>query len=165
MADRPTTVRHPTPPEGAAERSITTEIPGRGPGEDRARQRAARRLGRPFDRQSPFVVGFVAAMGVLVALAIGAIVYSLRNTLVLVFLALFIAVGLEPVVGFGTRHRLRRSWAVALVVLTAVAVVALFVYSAISPIQKEIHQLTKRVPKWRAEIGSGKGTVGHLAKE
>jgi predicted PurR-regulated permease PerM len=104
-------------------------------------------------------------MGVLVAVAVGAIIYSLRNTLVLVFLALFIAVGLEPVVGFGTRHRLRRSWAVALVVLAAVGVVALFVYSAISPIQKEIHQLTKRVPKWRAEIGSGKGTVGHLAKE
>jgi predicted PurR-regulated permease PerM len=165
MADRPTTVRHPTPPEGAAERSITTEIPGRGPGEDRARQRAARRLGRPFDRQSPFVVGFVAAMGVLVAVAIGAVIYSLRNTLVLVFVALFIAVGLEPVVGFGTRHRLRRSFSVLLVVLTAAAVVALFVYSAISPIQKEIHQLTKRVPKWRAEIGSGKGTVGHLAKE
>jgi predicted PurR-regulated permease PerM len=83
----------------------------------------------------------------------------------LVVLALFIAVGLEPVVGFGTRHRLRRSFAVLLVVLTAVAVVALFVYSAISPIQAEIHQLTKAVPKWRTEIGSGQGTIGHLAKE
>jgi hypothetical protein len=73
MADRPTTVRPPPAPDGAAERGITTEIPGRGPGEDRARQRAVRRLGRPFDRQSPFVVGFVASMGALVALAMGAV--------------------------------------------------------------------------------------------
>jgi predicted PurR-regulated permease PerM len=152
-------------PDGQAERTITTEIPGRGPGEDRARQRAARRIGRPFDRRSPFVVGFVATMGVLIALALGAAIYSVRNTLVLIFLALFIAVGLEPVVAFGTRHRLRRSFSVLLVVLAGVGVVAGFVWSAISPIQKEVGELSKAVPKWRAEIGSGKGTVGHLAKE
>jgi len=45
-------------------------------------------------------VGFVATVGVLLAVALGAAVYSVRSTLVLVFLALFIAVGMEPVVGF-----------------------------------------------------------------
>jgi predicted PurR-regulated permease PerM len=164
MADRPTSERT-LAPDGPAERMITTEIPGRGPGEDRARQRAARRLGRPFDRQNPFVVGFLSSMGVLLAIAVGAAIYSVRNTLVLVFLALFIAVGLEPVVAFGTRHQLRRPFAVLLVVLAATGIIAAFVYSAISPIQTEIHQLTKAVPKWRSEIGSGRGTVGHLAKE
>jgi predicted PurR-regulated permease PerM len=164
MVDRPSRQRT-LPPDASAERTITTEIPGRGPGEDRARQRAARRLGRPFDRQSSFVVGFVATVGVLLAVALGAAVYSVRNTLVLVFLALFLAVGLEPVVAFGTRHKLRRPFSVLIVVLMAIGVLALFVYSAISPIQAEINQLSKSVPKWRAEIGSGKGTVGHLAKE
>jgi predicted PurR-regulated permease PerM len=164
MVDRPTRQRK-LGADGQAERAITTEIPGRGPGEDRARQRAAKRLGRPFDRQSPLVVGFVATMGGLIAVALGAAIYSVRNTLILVFLALFIAVGLEPAVAFGTRHKLRRSLSVLVVVMIAVAVVAAFVYSAISPIQVEIHQLSKSVPKWRAEIGSGKGTVGHLAKE
>jgi predicted PurR-regulated permease PerM len=164
MVDRPSRQRT-LPPDASAERTITTELPGRGPGEDRARQRAARRLGRPFDRQSPFVVGVVATMGVLLAVALGAAIYSVRNTLVLVFLALFLAVGLEPVVAFGTRHKLRRPFSVLIVVLMAIGVLALFVYSAISPIQDEINQLTKSVPKWRAEIGSGKGTIGHLAKE
>ncbi|HUB69896.1 MAG TPA: AI-2E family transporter [Acidimicrobiales bacterium] len=164
MADRPvrerTALREP-----AAETAITPELPGRGPGEDRARQRAARRLGRPFDRQSPFLVGFIATIGALIALGLGAVVYSVRNTLVLVFLALFIAVGLEPVVAFGTRHRLKRWVSVLLVVAAAMGVVAAFVYSAISPIQTEINQLSKSIPKWRSEIGSGKGTVGHLAKQ
>ena len=39
--------------------------------------------------------------------------FSIRGTLVLVFLALFIAVGLEPAVEFFTRHHMRRfslSW-------------------------------------------------------
>lgn len=144
---------------------ITTELPGRGPGHDRARTRAARRLGRPFDRESPFLVGFSATAGGLLAIALGAAVYSVRNTLVLVFLALFIAVGLEPVVGFGTRHGLRRSYAVLVVVLAALAIVGGFVFSAISPIQKEINQLSKQEPVWRAQIASGQGTVGHLAKQ
>jgi predicted PurR-regulated permease PerM len=151
--------------EAQAERSITTELPGHGPGEDRARLRAARRLGRPFDRQSSFVVGFVATIGVLLAIALGAAVYSVRGTLVLVFLALFIAVGLEPVVGFFTRHRVRRSFAVLIVVLVASGIVAAFVYSAISPMEHEINELTTQVPRWRAEIGSGKGSVGRVAQD
>lgn len=151
-------------PIGQAGGTPTPEVPPRVPADERARQRA-RRVGRPFDRQSPFVAGFATTLGVLLAVALGDAVYSVRRTLVLVFLALFIAVGLEPVVAFCTRHSLRRSFAVLVVVLAAVGVVAGFVYSAISPIQSEINELSKSEPKWRSEIGSGKGTVGHLAKE
>jgi len=144
---------------------ITTELPARGSGEDLARQRAVRRLGQPFDRRNPFVVGFVATMGVLLAIAVAAAIYSIRGTLVLVFLALFIAVGLEPAVEFFTRHHMRRSFAVLFVVLIGTGIVAGFVYSAISPIEREINQLVVQVPKWRAQISSGKGTVGHLAQQ
>jgi predicted PurR-regulated permease PerM len=84
---------------------------------------------------------------------------------VLVFLALFIAVGLEPAVAFFTRQHLRRSFAVLLVVLIATGIVAGFVYSAISPIEREINQLIAEVPKWRAQISSGKGPIGHLARQ
>ncbi len=148
------------------EQTITTELPGRvGAIEERSRQRAMGRLGRPFDRSNPFVVGFVATMGVLLALALGAAVYSIRGTLVLVFLALFIAVGLEPAVAFFTRHSVRRSVAVLIVVLLCAGAVAGFVFSAISPIEHEINELIKQVPIWRSEITSGKGTVGHLAKQ
>lgn len=161
----PPVIRDLPSPDGEAEGAITTELPGRGPGQDAQRRRAARRSGRPFDRRNPFIVGFVAALGALVAIALGALVFSIRGTLVLVFLALFIAVGLEPVVGFITRHRIRRSLAVLIVVFIAAAVVAAFVWSAISPIENEINQLSKQVPRWRSEISSGRGTIGHLAKE
>ena len=165
MADRPARPRERTT-TGLEDRVIPTELPARGGAADeRARQRTVRRLGQPFDRQSPFIAGFVATMGVLLALALGAAIYSIRSTLVLIFLALFIAVGLEPAVAFFTRHRVRRSLAVLIVVFIATAVVAGFVYSAISPIEHEINDLTQQVPKWRAEIASGKGTVGQVARQ
>ena len=111
------------------------------------------------------MVGFVATMGVLLALALGAAIYSIRSTLVLVFLALFIAVGLEPAVAFFTRHRVRRSLAVLIVVFIATAVVAGVRILRHLPIEREINQLIKQVPMWRTEIASGKGTVGHLAQQ
>jgi predicted PurR-regulated permease PerM len=151
--------------EEHTERAVMAAPPGQGPGEDQGGLRAARRLGAPFNRHSSFVVGFVGALGVLLAIAIGAAVYSVRSTLVLVFLALFIAVGLEPIVSFFTRHRVRRWLAVLIVVLVATGVLAAFVYSAISPMEHEINELSTQVPRWRSQIGSGKGTVGHLARD
>ena len=150
---------------GDAPSELPNELPGRGPGEDRAKQRALRRVGQPFDRQNPFVVGFVGTLGVVVAVAVAAAVYSIRGTLVLVGLALFIAVGLEPVVALFTRHRVRRPIAVLVVVAVAAGIVAAFVYSAISPIEHEINQLSVQIPKWRTEIGSGKGSVGKIAQD
>jgi len=150
---------------GDATSELPNELPGRGPGEDRAKQRALRRVGQPFDRQNPFVVGFVGTLGVVVAVAVAAAVYSIRGTLVLVGLALFIAVGLEPVVALFTRHRVRRPVAVLVVVAVAAGIVAAFVYSAISPIEHEINQLSVQIPKWRSEIGSGKGSVGKIAQD
>ena len=150
---------------GDAPSELPNELPGRGLGEDRAKQRALRRVGQPFDRQNPFVVGFVGTLGVVVAVAVAAAVYSIRGTLVLVGLALFIAVGLEPLVALFTRHRVRRPIAVLVVVAVAAGIVAAFVYSAISPIEHEINQLSVQIPKWRSEIGSGKGSVGKIAQD
>ena len=124
----------------------------------------AGRAGRPFNRKSPFIVAFSASFGVLVAIAIGAAVYSIRSTLVLVFVALFVAVGLDPIVVALTDRHVRRPYAVMAVLFALVCIVGIFVYSAISPINAEVHQLVKEVPRWRNELSSGKGTFGRLAR-
>ena len=56
------------------------------------------RLGRPFDRRSPFYIGFVAALGVAAALALAYLVVAAGQILVLLGLAFFLAVGLDPAV-------------------------------------------------------------------
>ncbi len=55
-------------------------------------------VGRPFDRRGPFLVGFTGALGVACAIALAYTVVAAGQVLVLLGLAFFIAVGLDPVV-------------------------------------------------------------------
>jgi predicted PurR-regulated permease PerM len=121
--------------------------------------------GAPFDRTSPFVIGFYATIGVGVAYVLLRTVASIASTLILVGLAAFIAVGLEPLVSFQTRHRVPRALAIVAIVLAAVLVAAGIVAPAVVPVTHEIHELSKNIPIWRDQIKSGKGDVGHLAKQ
>ncbi len=54
------------------------------------------RRGKPFDRRSPFLVGMAAAAGVAVIYGLAQLLLSVRGIMILVGLALFLAVGLEP---------------------------------------------------------------------
>lgn len=56
------------------------------------------RPGQPFDRSSPFFVGFVGALGVACAFAIAYLFVQASEVLVLLGLAFFLAVGLDPAV-------------------------------------------------------------------
>ena len=49
-------------------------------------------------RSGPCVIGFVGTLGVLLALVLGAAIAQLAYTITLVFLAIFISLGLYPVV-------------------------------------------------------------------
>ena len=74
-----------------------------------AEQRAARMRserhprgvrGRPFDRGSPFYLGLVAAAGVAVTYGAVRVLGSASSVLVLIGVALFFALGLEPAVSW-----------------------------------------------------------------
>src|ERR1700733_10881243 len=53
-------------------------------------------LGRPFDHRAPFFVGLTAAFGVAVAYVIARGIADVATVLVIIGLALFIAIGLDP---------------------------------------------------------------------
>ena len=60
-------------------------------------------LGSPgprFNRRSPFYIGLTASAGVAVTYALVRILASLSSMLVLIGVALFLAIGLEPVASF-----------------------------------------------------------------
>ena len=97
--------------------------------DDNARRREARdlgRLGRPFDRRSPFFIGLTGALGVAVAFLIVRTIVDAGEILSLVLLALFIAVGLDPAVVWLEKRGLRRWLAVLVVILVLLAMVAAF---------------------------------------
>jgi hypothetical protein len=62
------------------------------------------RAGRPLNRQSPFYMGFVGALGVLVALGLWHLVGRLTTVITLLVIAFFLTLALNPLVEFLTRR-------------------------------------------------------------
>jgi predicted PurR-regulated permease PerM len=120
-------------------------------------------LGRPFDHRSPFFMGLTGALGVGVAYVIFRGIADISSVLVIIGLALFVAVGLDPILVFLVHRGLRRGVAVGLVTLGFLLVIAVFVLAAVSPLSHEIQTLVKNYPKYKADIAAGKGWAGKLA--
>jgi len=120
-------------------------------------------LGKPFDHRAPFFVGLTAAFGVAVAYVIVRGIADITTVLVVIGLALFVAIGLNPILEFLTNHGLRRGLAVGIVTLAFVLVIAGFVLAAASPISHEVSALVKNYPKYKANLIAGKGWAGKLA--
>jgi predicted PurR-regulated permease PerM len=119
-------------------------------------------LGRPFDHRSPFFMGLTGALGVGVAYVLFRGVADISSVLVIIGLALFIAVGLDPILVFLVNRGLARGVAVGLVTLGFLLVIAVFVLAAVSPLSHEIQILVKNYPKYKANIAAGKGWAGKL---
>jgi predicted PurR-regulated permease PerM len=120
-------------------------------------------LGHPFNHRSPFFIGLNAAFGVAVAYVIVRGIADITTVLVIIGLALFLAIGLNPVIEVLMTRGIRRWIAVGIVTLGFVIVVAGFVLSAASPISHEISALVKNYPRYKANLAAGKGWAGKLA--
>src|SRR5450755_551334 len=57
-------------------------------------------LGRPFNYRAPFFVGLTGAFGVAVAYVVARGIAEITTVLVIIGLALFIAIGLNPILDF-----------------------------------------------------------------
>lgn len=122
-------------------------------------------LGRPFSRHSPFYLGFWGFLGVVLAYVVYRALADISGVLIVIGVALFLAVGLEPAVAFLQRRAVHRNLAVVLIILLFLAVIAGFVASAVPPISHEVSTLTANLPHYRREVASGKGWLGHFVRE
>lgn len=66
-----------------------------------------------------FQIGLLGGLGVLLAIAIGAAIGQISTVLVYAFAAIFLALGIDPIVQFLTRHRFPR-WLAVLTIIVAV---------------------------------------------
>ncbi|HEU5388730.1 MAG TPA: AI-2E family transporter [Streptosporangiaceae bacterium] len=118
--------------------------------------------GRPVNRRSPFMIGLTAAFGVAVAYGLIELVLKSRSVLILVFLAFFIAAGLDPLVGMLVRRGLPR-WAAVLIVITGVlAVVGGFLAAAIPPLASEATSLAHQIPHYLQDLQDRNSQLGKL---
>jgi predicted PurR-regulated permease PerM len=70
----------------------------------------------------PFGVGLFVTLGGLVAVAMGLAFWNLSTIIIYIVFALFAALGLDPVVQWFERHKIKRAWGIV-IVYTAFAIV------------------------------------------
>lgn len=100
---------------------------------------------RLFD-SGPFRFGFVTTLGVLLALVLGLAISNIGYALTLIFFALFISLGLYPVVVKLESLKLSRTVAVLIVMAAFLVIVALLVWMIVPVIVEQTGELVKYVP-------------------
>ncbi len=125
-------------------------------------ERPMGRPGRPFDRRSPFFVGMAGAAGVAVTYGIIQLLGTAQSVLILIGLAVFLAVGMEPAVAVLVRRRLPR-WAAVLIVLVAIlAILVGFLASAIPALVTQGTQIVANIPTWVRQANDNHSFLGRL---
>ncbi len=124
--------------------------------------RAFGRAGLPFNRRSPFIIGFLGSLGAALAFVVFWFAMSTAQVLTLLGLAFFVAVGLDPAVTWLARRLMPRWAAVLLVVLILVGVVALFLALAIPVVVTQATRLADHLPLYVAQLDNHSSTLGRL---
>lgn len=108
-------------------------------------------LGEPL-KHSPFYIGLLGGLGVAVAVWFGGLILDVGPTLVLIVVAMFLAVGLNPMVEFLMRRGLSRSLAVLAVIVLVLAAIALFVVAIAPIVSDQIGRITENAPGWLDQL-------------
>jgi predicted PurR-regulated permease PerM len=119
--------------------------------------------GLRFDRRSTFYLGLMASAGVAVTYAAVRVLGSASSALVLIGVAFFLALGLEPAVSRLVNRRLPRWAAVTLVVVVVFAVVAGSVAAAIPPLAEQAREFIEQVPHYIQQVQDHSSVIGRLS--
>ncbi|MFI5931476.1 AI-2E family transporter [Actinoplanes sp. NPDC051494] len=138
--------RPQVPPDDADTPVETEEDAARGLPEP---ARVSGQFGQPgpaLNRRNPFLVGLTGGLGVIVAYGIFLGVRNAASILVLIFIALFLAIGLNPAITRMQRWGFPRWLAVTVMALTVVTLLCGGVVALIPPLVTQTGQLIENVP-------------------
>ena len=108
--------------------------------------------GPPLKHHSPFYIGFFGAAGAILAIWLGQQIASVSSILILIIVAMFLAVGLNPWVEMLVRRGLKRTWAVLAVIVAVLLALALFVLAIVPVITDQVNAIVDRAPEWFNEL-------------
>jgi len=129
--------------EAAATRATDFRVPA----ENVSRPSVTARLHRPF------VVGLVGTLGGLGAILVALVLSSLSTVLVYVGAALFIALGLDPVVRWLRSKGIKRGWGVMIVFAAFTAIVVAVLWLVLPIVVTQLVQLGEKAPQYLTDIG------------
>ncbi|WP_160668998.1 AI-2E family transporter [Pseudarthrobacter sp. ATCC 49987] len=113
------------------------------------------RFGNPGPRMSsqhPLYVGFMGTVGVGVALLVYWIGSNTTQLLLWIVAALFIALGLDPVVRWLEAKRVPRAAGIVIAVATLGLAIAAFFATLIPTIVQQVTQIVEEAPRWVADF-------------
>ncbi|MGH3285312.1 MAG: AI-2E family transporter, partial [Streptosporangiaceae bacterium] len=114
-------------------------------------------------RHVPLRTIVVTVAVVAVAYLAGQLIYRLRTIVLLIVVAGFVALLLNPIVVLLQRRIPRRGLAVTIVTLGALAVFAVLAYEFGNPLVNGITDLAGKLPGYVTSAEHGTGWIGHLA--
>lgn len=118
-------------------------------------------LGAPLNQRSPFVWGLFGGLGLFLAWWLGNVLVSIGSILILVVVAMFLAVGLNPLVEFLMRRGLKRSWSVLVVIIGVLLALALFVLAIAPVVSNQVANIGDSLPDWLRQLEHN-GTIREL---
>jgi len=110
------------------------------------------RLGRPLRRDSPFMIGFLGALGVLLAIAIVNAIAQARSVIILIGVALFLAVGLSPIVDGLQARGMRRGFAITIVFAAVIGAFVGFGFAVVPPVIEQTNAFVKELPNYLEDL-------------
>ena len=119
-------------------------------------------LGRRFNRRSPFYIGLTASAGVAITYGMVRVLTSLSSILVLIGVAFFLAIGLEPAASWLVNRGLRRWLATTLVFVVFLAALGGFVAAAIPPLVQQAGDLIHQMPHYLQQAQDHSSAIGKL---
>ena len=108
------------------------------------------------------MIGLTGAFGVAIAYGLVELFIRSRSVLIIIGLALFVAAGLDPIVGWLVRHRMPRWAAVLTVIACGLAIVAAFLAAAIPPLASEATALAHQIPHYMHTLQDRNSQLGKL---
>ncbi len=103
-------------------------------------------MSSPTKITNPFQVGLLGGLGVLTALVIGSMVATIANIITYVFAAIFIALGLDPVVNFLERRKFKRPLAITTVVVIFFGIVGGLIWAVTPSLVRQTAHFIQQAP-------------------
>ena len=109
-------------------------------------------MGEPINRSHPFYFGFIATLGGLSAILLMRALASVSQIFILILIALFLAMGLNPAVEALRKRNVSRSNAVAIIFVSVILFVIFFLFVVVPPVITQGTQLINKAPTLLADL-------------
>jgi predicted PurR-regulated permease PerM len=119
-------------------------------------------MGKRLNRRSPFLIGMAAAAGVAVTYGLIQLIIGVQDILILLGLALFLAIGLEPAVSWLVGRCFPRWLAVTTVLVITLAAVGGFLAAVIPVIVEQATAFVAKAPTYLHEAQDHNSFLGQL---